>query len=140
MQAQAEAAMADSGMRWRDARNGAPGVAEFVDRLGAFLVLVGLSGLAVGGVGISAALRAYLAGKTPTIATLRTLGADQRTVFLTYFLQVGALALLGIALGLALGRGGAGPAGAADRGAAAGAGGLRRLPRARWPRRRSTAC
>ena len=33
---------------------------EFVDRLGAFLVLVGLAGLAVGGVGVSAAVRAYL--------------------------------------------------------------------------------
>ncbi|MEQ9260548.1 MAG: FtsX-like permease family protein [Roseovarius sp.] len=105
LQREAEAALEGSGIRWRDARNGAPGVAEFVDRLGAFLVLVGLSGLAVGGVGISAALRGYLAGKTGTIATLRTLGASQSTVFQTYFLQVGALALLGIAAGLALGVG-----------------------------------
>ena len=85
----------NSGMRWTDARNGAPGIAEFVSRLGAFLVLVGLSGLAVGGVGISAALRAFLTGKTHTIATLRTLGADQNTIFLTFFLQVAALAVLG---------------------------------------------
>jgi putative ABC transport system permease protein len=93
----------DSGMRWTDARNGAPGVSEFVDRLGAFLVLVGLSGLAVGGVGVSAAVRAYLAEKTAVIATLRTLGADRATIFQTYFIQIGALSILGIALGLALG-------------------------------------
>ncbi|MDM8168144.1 FtsX-like permease family protein [Roseovarius sp.] len=105
VEADAKATLEDSGLRWRDARNGAPGVAEFVQRLGAFLVLVGLSGLAVGGVGISAALRAYLAGKTQTIATLRTLGAGQSTIFLTYFLQVGALATLGLVLGLALGVG-----------------------------------
>lgn len=105
VKAVAKTALKDSGMRWRDARNGAPEVAMFVDRMGKFLVLVGLSGLAVGGVGISAALRAYLAGKTGTIATLRTLGADQRTIFLTYFLQTGALAVLGIVLGLALGVG-----------------------------------
>jgi putative ABC transport system permease protein len=105
VQADAENTLQDSGLRWSDARNGAPGAAQFVDRLGAFLVLVGLSGLAVGGVGISAALRGYLAGKTQVIATLRTLGASQRVVFLTYFLQVGALAVLGIALGLALGVG-----------------------------------
>uniref|UniRef100_UPI003B51FA5D ABC transporter permease n=1 Tax=Roseovarius indicus TaxID=540747 RepID=UPI003B51FA5D len=105
VEADAKATLEDSGLRWRDARNGAPGVAEFVQRLGAFLVLVGLSGLAVGGVGISAALRAYLAGKTQTIATLRTLGAGQSTIFLTYFLQVGALAALGLILGLALGVG-----------------------------------
>ncbi|MEM9871023.1 MAG: FtsX-like permease family protein [Pseudomonadota bacterium] len=93
----------NAGMRWTDARNGAPGVAEFVDRLGAFLVLVGLSGLAVGGVGVSAAVRAYLADKTSVIATLRTLGAERRTIFHTYFLQIGALSILGIAIGLMLG-------------------------------------
>ncbi|WP_317057174.1 ABC transporter permease [Roseovarius rhodophyticola] len=102
---QAETALDGSGMRWSDARNGAPGVAVFVDRLGAFLILVGLSGLAVGGVGISAALRAYLAGKTKVIAVLRTLGADQRAIFLTYLFQVSALAIVGIALGLVLGVG-----------------------------------
>ncbi|RBI86945.1 drug:proton antiporter [Rhodosalinus halophilus] len=93
----------ESGLRWRDARNGAPGIAEFVDRLGAFLVLVGLSGLAVGGIGVSAAVRAYLAEKTGVIATLRTLGADRTTVFRTYFIQIGALAALGIVIGLLLG-------------------------------------
>ncbi|MFP4406287.1 ABC transporter permease [Rhodosalinus sp.] len=93
----------ESGLRWRDARNGAPGIAEFVDRLGAFLVLVGLSGLAVGGIGVSAAVRAYLAEKTGVIATLRTLGADRATVFRTYFIQIGALAALGIFIGLLLG-------------------------------------
>lgn len=92
-----------SGLRWTDARNGAPGVAEFVRRLGAFLILVGLSGLAVGGVGVAAAVRAYLAEKTGTIATLRTLGADRATIFQTYFLQIGLLSLLGIACGLILG-------------------------------------
>jgi putative ABC transport system permease protein len=93
----------NSGMRWRDSRAGAPGVTRFVERLSAFLILVGLSGLAVGGVGVSAAVRAYLAGKTGVIATLRTLGADRRTIFQTYFLQIGALGLLGIALGLVVG-------------------------------------
>ena len=103
LKAEAQERFRDTGLRWRDARNGAPGVAEFVDRLGAFLVLVGLSGLAVGGIGVSAAVRAYLARKTDVIATLRTLGATRKTIFLTYFLQIGALGLVGIALGLALG-------------------------------------
>ncbi|MGZ2256120.1 ABC transporter permease [Roseobacter sp. A03A-229] len=92
-----------TGLRWTDARNGAPGVSEFVDRLGAFLILVGLSGLAVGGVGVSSAVRAYLAGKTNVIATLRTLGATRAVIFQTYFLQIGALSLCGIAIGVALG-------------------------------------
>ncbi|MFA8386439.1 MAG: ABC transporter permease [Pelagibaca sp.] len=98
-----EAAFPSSGLRWRDARNGAPGVAQFVERLGAFLILVGLSGLAVGGIGVSAAVRAYLASKTSVIATLRTLGATRATIFQTYFLQIGALSVLGIVLGLCLG-------------------------------------
>jgi putative ABC transport system permease protein len=87
---------ADTGMRWRDARNGAPGVQEFVDRIGAFLVLVGLAGLAVGGIGVSSAVRAYLDGKIATIATLKTLGAEARTIFTVYFAQIGLLTLVGI--------------------------------------------
>ena len=105
LQDEAEALFRDEGLRWRDARRGAGGTAEFVDRLGAFLVLIGLSGLAVGGVGVSSAVRAYLAGKTNVIATLKTLGATRRIIFLTYFIQIGVLTLLGIALGLLLGIG-----------------------------------
>ena len=101
--AEARSRFQDTGLRWTDSRNGAPGVSEFVDRLGAFLILVGLSGLAVGGVGVSSAVRAYLAGKTNVIATLRTLGATRAVIFQTYFLQIGALSLAGIAIGVALG-------------------------------------
>ncbi|MBU2959697.1 FtsX-like permease family protein [Citreicella sp. C3M06] len=103
LRAEAEARYQGSGIRWRDASNGAPGIARFVDRLANFLVLVGLSGLAVGGIGVSAAVRAYLARKTSVIATLRTLGASRRVIFLTYFLQVGFLSLVGIAIGIVLG-------------------------------------
>lgn len=92
-----------SGLRWRDARNGAPGVSQFVERLSAFLILVGLSGLAVGGVGVSAAVRSYLSRKTEVIATLRALGADRATIFQTYFIQIGILSLLGVTIGVILG-------------------------------------
>jgi putative ABC transport system permease protein len=103
LEAEAEALFRDAGLRWRDSRRGAGGTEEFVDRLGSFLVLVGLSGLAVGGVGVSAAVRAYLSGKTATIATLKTLGATRQTIFQTYAIQIGALTLVGITLGLILG-------------------------------------
>ena len=103
LEAEAEARFADTGMRWRDARNGAPGVQEFVDRIGAFLVLVGLAGLAVGGIGVSAAVRAYLDGKIATIATLKTLGAEGRTIFTVYFAQICLLTLVGVGIGLVLG-------------------------------------
>lgn len=99
----AEAAFRQSGLRWTDKRNAAPGISEFVQRIGSFLVLVGLAGLAVGGVGVSAAVRAYLERKTATIATLKTLGAEGGTIFLTYLIQIGALTLLGVAQGVVVG-------------------------------------
>ncbi|UWR03507.1 FtsX-like permease family protein [Ruegeria conchae] len=100
---EAKQAFEGTGMRWTDARNGAPGISEFVGRLSAFLVLVGLSGLAVGGIGVSAAVRAYLSQKTETIATLRTLGADRATIFQTYMIQIAVLSSIGIIMGLVLG-------------------------------------
>ncbi|MDJ0994687.1 MAG: drug:proton antiporter [Dinoroseobacter sp.] len=103
LEAEAEELFRDKGMRWRDSRNGAPGIARFVDRMGAFLVLVGLAGLAVGGVGVSAAVRAYLEGKTPVIAILKTLGAEGRTIFAAYMMQIGVLTILGVTAGLVLG-------------------------------------
>lgn len=92
-----------SGASWQDAREGAPGLSEFATRLGAFLTLVGLSGLAVGGVGIGTAVREYLDRKTSVIAILRTLGAARSTVFATFFFIVIALSLIGLAIGLVLG-------------------------------------
>jgi len=105
LERQAKDAFPDSGLRWTDSRNAAPGIETFVDRIGSFLVLVGLAGLAVGGVGISAAIRAWLGRKTATIATLRTLGASGGLVFRIYLIQTAALASAGIVLGLALGAG-----------------------------------
>ncbi|MBT9384676.1 FtsX-like permease family protein [Pseudooceanicola sp. CBS1P-1] len=99
----AQKAFPDSGLRWRDARDGAPGISNFVERLSAFLILVGLSGLAVGGVGVSSAVRGYLAVKIPVIATLRTLGASRAVIFLSYLIQIGVLSAFGILLGLCLG-------------------------------------
>lgn len=103
--AEADVALEGTGFRWRDRRAAAPGIESFVKRLSAFLVLVGLAGLAVGGVGVSTAVRAYLEEKTETIATLRTLGAGRSVVFLAYGLQIGLLAGAGILVGLLLGAG-----------------------------------
>ena len=105
------------------------------------MTLVGLTALLVGGVGIGNAVGAYLAGQTATIATLKCLGAPRRLVFACYLLQMLALALGGIALGLVLGAAApfivaplsaGGPAGAARArrlSGALGAGGAGRLAR-----------
>ncbi|WP_417249655.1 ABC transporter permease [Celeribacter sp.] len=103
LEERAKTEVADGGFRWRDARNGAPGVNRFVERLSSFLVLVGLAGLAVGGVGVSSAVRAYLDRKTTVIATLKTLGAERATVRMVYLMQVGVLTLVSVAAGLVLG-------------------------------------
>ncbi|MCF1707587.1 FtsX-like permease family protein [Tabrizicola sp. J26] len=102
---EALSAFTDTGLRWSDSRRAAPGVERFVDRMGSFLVLVGLAGMAVGGVGVSAAVRAYLSGKTETIATLKTMGAEGGTIFQIYLLQIGVLAMAGVLAGLVLGSG-----------------------------------
>jgi len=103
LEAEIESRLENSGMRWRDTRSPAPGIEEFVERIGSFLVLVGLAGLAVGGVGISSSVRSYIDSKISTIATLRTLGAESRTIFGAYLLQIGAVTALGLTLGLLFG-------------------------------------
>ncbi|MFN0115984.1 MAG: ABC transporter permease [Paracoccaceae bacterium] len=100
---EAEGAFRDKGLQWRDARKGAPGAEAFVDRMGSFLVLVGLAGLAVGGIGIASAVGAHIDRKTGTIAALKAMGAANRTIFTAYLAEVGVLAVAGILGGLALG-------------------------------------
>lgn len=103
LEQQAKSAIQGGGLRWRDRRNGAPGMTQFVDRLGTFLILVGLAGLAVGGVGVFSAVRSYLGEKVQVIATLKSLGADGRTVFQIYLIQIATLTIFGIVIGLVIG-------------------------------------
>src|SRR6266404_1596981 len=101
--AEVTAAFPDAGWRIHDASNATPSIGRFLDRITLFLTLVGLTALLVGGVGIGNAVRGYLAGKTATIATLKCLGAPAGLVFRLYFLQIMALAAIGIVLGLVIG-------------------------------------
>ena len=100
---EARAQFSDRGLQWRDKRDGDPGIRRFVERVGAFLVLVGLAGITVGGVGVAAAVRVFLEQKTETIATLKTLGAQKNTVLAVYLMQVGLMILIGVLVGNALG-------------------------------------
>jgi putative ABC transport system permease protein len=96
----------DAGIRWRDRTRAAPGVERFVERIGSFLVLVGLAALAVGGVGVSAAVRSLSGGEDRDHRHPQDLGASGDEIFAIYLIQIGALALLGVGIGLALGGGG----------------------------------
>lgn len=102
----AEAAFADKGMQWSDRRHAARGVEGFVARLGSFLVLVGLAGLAVGGVGVASAVRSFMESRIATIATLKVLGAEAALVTRVYLLQIVVITAGGVVLGLGLGAGG----------------------------------
>lgn len=92
-----------AGWRVQDRSNGAPGTRRFVDRLGQFLTLVGLTALVIAGIGVGNGVASYLDERRPGMATLKALGATSRTIFLTYFLTIGAVALVAILFGLALG-------------------------------------
>jgi putative ABC transport system permease protein len=97
------AAFPDAGWRVRDTSQAAPGLARFIDRLGLFLTLVGLTALLIGGVGIGNAVRGYLESRTATIATLKCLGASSRLIGRVYWIQILCLAVAGIIAGLVLG-------------------------------------
>jgi putative ABC transport system permease protein len=97
------AAFPDTGWRIRDTSNAAPGVTRFIDQTSQFLTLVGLTSLLVGGIGVANGVRAWLDARARTIATLRCLGASARSVFAVCLIQVLALAILGIVIGLLCG-------------------------------------
>jgi len=102
LQTEAESAL-NNGITWRDRRNGTPSIQEMVERVGAFLTLVGLAGLVVGGIGISLAVSTYLETKTQIIATIKSLGASQKLVFQTYLIQIMAMIGIGVLIGVIVG-------------------------------------
>jgi putative ABC transport system permease protein len=89
--------------RIRTLEDAAPGTKRFIDRTAMFLTLVGLSTLLVGGVGVANAVRAYLAGRGATIATLKCLGAPAALVRRTYLLLIMTLAAGGVLAGVVAG-------------------------------------
>jgi putative ABC transport system permease protein len=93
----------NGGYQVQDRSNGAPGTRRFIERLGQFLTLVGLTALIVAGIGVGNGVTSYLDGKRGTIATLKLLGATSRTIFLSYLLQIGLVAIGAILAGLAAG-------------------------------------
>lgn len=98
-----EGAFPDARWTQRDRTNASPNIKRFIDRTTLFMTLVGLTALLVGGVGVSNAVRDFLAGKISTIATLKCVGASSGLIFGAYMIQVLAMATVGVALGLLLG-------------------------------------
>lgn len=92
-----------AGWRIRGLNQAAQGLDNFLDNVTLFLTLVGLTALLTGGIGVANAVRAHLAGRLTTIATLKCLGAPADTIFMMYLVQLGVLAAVGIAIGLVAG-------------------------------------
>ncbi len=80
-----------------------PGASRFMDRLSETLTLVGLAAMAIAGIGIAGGVSSYLGGRRSGIATLKALGATSGVVTRIYVIQIAAVALAGIAVGLIVG-------------------------------------
>ncbi|MGI8841690.1 MAG: ABC transporter permease [Caulobacteraceae bacterium] len=91
------------GLRIRDRTNAAPGAHRLLDQLDYFLGLIGLASLVAGGLGVAGAVGAFLEARTADIAVLRTLGAPAALARDAYGIQIGAMAIVGVAIGLAVG-------------------------------------
>lgn len=92
-----------AGWRIQDRSNGAPGLRRFVDQLGQFLTLVGLTALMVSGLGVANAVNAHLEKKTGAIATLKSLGASSALIFRIWLIEIALVSAVAIGIGLLLG-------------------------------------
>ncbi|HEU0043275.1 ABC transporter permease [Sphingomonas sp.] len=93
----------EAGWEVRTRDRAAPGASRFVERMGEFLALVGLSALVIAGIGIANGVGSYLAARRRGIAMFKVMGATGATVTRIYLLQVAVVAGIGIALGLVIG-------------------------------------
>ena len=99
----AKAAFPEAGWEARTRNNVSPEFDRNLERFTQFLTLVGLTALIVGGVGVANAVQATVERKRTSLAVLKALGATGGTVFAVSLLSVLAVAVLGIAIGLAVG-------------------------------------
>lgn len=85
---------------YRDAQ---PQLKQFLDQLARYLGLVGLTALFVGGIGVALSVHAFVREKLPSIAILKTVGADTQTIIASYLGQALGLGLLGSVAGIGIG-------------------------------------
>ncbi|HEX2840777.1 ABC transporter permease [Hyphomicrobium sp.] len=99
----AKSQLETSGFIIADRRDPSPQVTRTLDRLRQFLTFLGLAALLVGGVGIASAVATFIDRRRNVIATMKTVGATSRTVLLIFLIQVLAISLIGVVVGLAIG-------------------------------------
>ena len=98
-----KAAFPDAGWQVRSPREATASLTRYLDTFDRFLILVGLSSLLVGGIGVSNAAAAYIGERERSIAILRSLGATGRRILVHFLMQIMLLGAVGTAAGLALG-------------------------------------
>jgi putative ABC transport system permease protein len=99
----ARAALPEAGWEIRSRSNASPQLERTISRFTQFLTLVGLAALLVGGVGVANAVKSHIDRRQDVIAAFKALGATSRDVFAIYLTQVISLAVIGSAIGLAVG-------------------------------------
>ncbi len=92
-----------AGWEVQDRSGGAPGTRRFIERLGQFLGLVGLTSLIIAGIGVGNGVASWLDSKRGSIATLKVLGAGSATIFQVYLLQIVVVAFVAILVGVSVG-------------------------------------
>jgi putative ABC transport system permease protein len=80
-----------------------PGLRRFFTQLTMYLGLVGLASLLVGGIGVASSVATFVRRQEPTIAILKALGADARTILATFLIQAQVVGVTGSLTGAALG-------------------------------------
>ena len=93
----------EGGWRATTREEAGAGTRRFIDRLGQMLLLVALSALAIGGLGMSSAAAAFASSRRASIAILKLVGATRRTVDTMLLAQIGLISLTAILAGLAVG-------------------------------------
>jgi putative ABC transport system permease protein len=92
----------EAGFLTRDSSDPSPGVKNMLQRLTEFLTLTGLTAMLTGGIGVANAVSGFIDRRRKTIATYKSLGASQAIIFRVFLIEIGLLALIGIAIGFAL--------------------------------------
>jgi putative ABC transport system permease protein len=87
----------------RSPRDAAGSLVRYYDLFLRFVLLVGLSSLLVGGVGVYNGVAAYIAERQASIGVLRTLGATGSRLFVHFLTQVAVLTAVGVGFGVLAG-------------------------------------
>lgn len=95
-----DAAFPDHEWEVRSPREATANLARFIGVFSNFMLLVGLTSLVVGGLGVANSVSAYLVARHDGIATMRALGASGQRIAAHFLIQILVFALLGIVLGL----------------------------------------